>query len=52
MGGTYKGIGNITLTTEINFRKDPEAIAMVLKEFKGIKLIPWETCKELEINKE
>ena len=45
MGGTYKGIGNITFNTEFNFRQDPEAASIVLKAgFKNFTLVPWECC--------
>ena len=45
MGGTYKGIGNITLNTEFNFCQDPEAVSIVLNSgFKNFKLVPWDTC--------
>ena len=44
MGGTSTGIGNMTLSTEFNFRQDPEATSIVLKNFNNIILIPWETC--------
>ena len=48
MGGTSKYLGNVSLTTEYNFRQDPEAAAIVMKEFKNIRLIPWETCLDCE----
>ena len=50
MGGTCYGIGNMTLSTEFNFRQDPEASAIVLKNFKNIILMPWETCFEMIIS--
>ena len=48
MGGTSRALGNLTLSTEYNFRQDPEAIAIVFREFKNITLVPWETCLEAE----
>ena len=45
MGGTYKGIGNITFNTEFNFNQDPEAAHIVLSAgFPNVTLVPWETC--------
>lgn len=54
MGGTYRGdgTGNMTLQTEYNFRQDPEAIFIVLKKFKNITLVPWETCYDLNLTDE
>ena len=52
MGGTSRALGNLTLSTEYNFRQDPEAIAIVMREFKNITIIPWETCLEAEPTKE
>ena len=49
MGGTYRGIGNVTFSTEYNFQQDPEAAAIVLRAFKNIKLIPWELCLENDL---
>jgi len=49
MGGTYRGVGNVTFSTEYNFWQDPEAAAIVLREFKNIKLVPWEVCLEAHI---
>ena len=49
MGGTYKGVGNITFNTEFNFYQDPEAASIVLQAgFKNVRLIPWETCLKAE----
>jgi inosine-uridine nucleoside N-ribohydrolase len=49
MGGTYRGTGNVTFSTEYNFQQDPEAAAIVMREFKNITLIPWETCLEAKV---
>ena len=47
MGGTSKAEGNMTPNTEFNFWYDPEAAHIVLKSFKNIRIIPWETCRDL-----
>jgi purine nucleosidase len=45
MGGTYKGIGNITFNSEFNFNQDPEAAHIVLNAgFSNVILVPWETA--------
>ena len=46
MGGQAGCLGNMTLCTEYNFRQDPEAAAIIFKEFTNIKLLPWECAKD------
>lgn len=48
MGGTSNGPGNITMNTEFNFRQDPEAAAIVFREFTDIKLCTWNCSVDSE----
>jgi len=48
MGGTSNALGNMTLSTEFNFRQDPEAAAIVFKEFTNIKLLTWNCSMDSE----
>jgi purine nucleosidase len=48
MGGTSNALGNMTLSTEFNFRQDPEAAAIVFKEFTNIKLLTWNCSMDTE----
>jgi purine nucleosidase len=42
--GAHTGVGNFNLTAEFNVASDPEAAAEVLRAFRDIVLVPWETC--------
>ncbi|KAK3581899.1 hypothetical protein CHS0354_024211 [Potamilus streckersoni] len=45
MGGNYRGVGNITASSEFNFYHDPEAAYVVLNQLNcPITIVPWETC--------
>lgn len=46
MGGAIRGMGNTSLTAEFNFYADPEAAALVLREWPGLTLVSWETTME------
>ncbi|XP_069135007.1 nucleoside hydrolase-like [Argopecten irradians] len=47
MGGNVQGKGNTSPAAEFNFRSDPEAAHVVLKEIGcPILLVPWETCAD------
>lgn len=48
MGGTSNALGNMTLSTEFNFRADPEAASIVFKEFTNIKLLTWNCSMDTE----
>lgn len=52
MGGTVYGFGNITLTSEFNFRADPEAAKICVSTFKYIHLLPWETAYNFHVTEE
>ncbi|PAA78034.1 hypothetical protein BOX15_Mlig008992g3 [Macrostomum lignano] len=49
MGGNYKGKGNITMTGEFNFYRDPEAAHVVLHDLTDscqVTMVGWEVCAE------
>jgi purine nucleosidase len=43
MGGTIRGLGNVTTAAEFNAYADPEAVAVVFDEWPGLTLASWET---------
>ena len=46
MGGAIRSLGNTTLTAEFNFYADPEAAAVVCRDWPGLTLVSWETTVE------
>ncbi len=46
MGGAIRSMGNTSLTAEFNFYADPEAAAIVLRDWPGLTLVSWETTVE------
>ncbi|GAB5031041.1 inosine-uridine preferring nucleoside hydrolase-like [Nannochloropsis oceanica] len=46
MGGTTRAKGNVSLTGEFNFHKDPEAAHIVLSAFSKSTLVSWETTEQ------
>lgn len=46
MGGAIRSLGNTTLTAEFNFYADPEAAAVVCRDWHGLTLVSWETTVE------
>uniref|UniRef100_A0A8D9DYR0 Probable uridine nucleosidase 2 n=1 Tax=Cacopsylla melanoneura TaxID=428564 RepID=A0A8D9DYR0_9HEMI len=54
MGGSIKGMGNITPGTEFNFRRDPEAAKLLFEHSSKehpVYLLPYETSQESKIDK-
>ena len=43
MGGSVRGVGNITTAAEFNAYADPEAAAVVFDAWPGLTLVSWET---------
>jgi len=43
MGGSIRGVGNITAAAEFNAYADPEAAAVVFDAWPGLTLVSWET---------
>ncbi len=43
MGGTIRGLGNVTTAAEFNAYADPEAVAVVFDAWPGLTLASWET---------
>jgi purine nucleosidase len=43
MGGSIRGIGNVTTAAEFNIYADPEAAAVVFDAWPGLTLASWET---------
>lgn len=43
MGGSIRGMGNVTTAAEFNFYADPEAAAVVFDAWPGLTLVSWET---------
>ena len=43
MGGSIRGVGNVTTAAEFNMYADPEAAAIVLDAWPGLTLVSWET---------
>jgi purine nucleosidase len=43
MGGSIRGVGNVTTAAEFNAYADPEAAAVVFDAWPGLTLVSWET---------
>jgi len=43
MGGSIRGVGNVTTAAEFNVYVDPEAAAVVFNAWPGLTLVSWET---------
>jgi len=43
MGGSIRGVGNVTTAAEFNAYADPEATAIVFDAWPGLTLVSWET---------
>ncbi len=52
MGGAVTGLGNTTASAEFNFGFDPEAAALVLREFPHFELVDWEAVLRYGIKQE
>jgi purine nucleosidase len=46
MGGTIRGVGNVTTAAEFNVHADPEAAAVVFEAWPGLALLSWETTMD------
>jgi purine nucleosidase len=46
MGGTIRGVGNVTTAAEFNAYADPEAVAVVFDGWPGLTLASWETTMD------
>lgn len=46
MGGTIRGVGNVTTAAEFNAYADPEAVAVVFDAWPGLTLASWETTMD------
>ncbi|MGH7322851.1 MAG: nucleoside hydrolase [Candidatus Rokuibacteriota bacterium] len=53
MGGAVRATGNMNSpSTEFNVSSDPEAAAIVLENWPGLSLVPWETTMRYLVNLE
>jgi len=46
MGGSIRGVGNVTTAAEFNAYADPEAAAVVFDAWPGLTLVSWETAMD------
>ena len=45
LGGSYLGIGNVSICAEYNFFSNPEAAELTINTFQHVTIVPWDIIK-------